>query len=522
MSIETRRWVLIAGVVLLAGALRFPRLASRPMHADEAILADKVGTLLEKGAYRYDPSGYHGPALPYAALIPAWLADAPSHRDLDEVTLRMTSVAAGMVLVILPFALAGGIGRFAAVSAMALVAVSPALVFYSRYFIPETLLVAFSFCIIVFGYRYARKPSRIAALLAGVSAGLTYASKETWVVLFTALAAALCLTVPLARLRASVRAGDVLVALGGFAIAGTLLYSSFLSNPAGVLDSLRSIADTYAPKALYDQLHVHPWHFYWQRLLLFRLADGPLWSEAAMVALAALGGAAALFAPDPNGPGARLRRFLAWYAIFLAAFYCIIPYKTPWTFLGPIHAMALSAGIGLAALRNWLPSRLTKLPLGLALSACLGHLGWQAYALNHQYSSDPRNPWVYAHTTADVYHIRDALEAAAQRRPSGHDVPVQVVSSHNLWPLPWYLSSFRNIEWWTGVSAEMAPAPLILATPEMEEALLNQIYEYPPPGQKELYLPLFENPLELRPGLEVRGYIARSLSANPPRKPAAP
>ena len=44
-------------------AFRIPDLADRPMHADEAVLADKFGGLLDTGSFRYDPQDYHGPAL---------------------------------------------------------------------------------------------------------------------------------------------------------------------------------------------------------------------------------------------------------------------------------------------------------------------------------------------------------------------------------------------------------------------------------------------------------------------------
>ncbi len=58
-------------VVSAAGALRLPCLDLRPMHSDEAIQADKFGEILEHGAYRYDPSAYHGPTLNYLTLLPA-------------------------------------------------------------------------------------------------------------------------------------------------------------------------------------------------------------------------------------------------------------------------------------------------------------------------------------------------------------------------------------------------------------------------------------------------------------------
>jgi hypothetical protein len=43
------------------------------MQADEAVHADKLGTLLEGGGYAYDPTEYHGTD----ALLPAI---APSRR----------------------------------------------------------------------------------------------------------------------------------------------------------------------------------------------------------------------------------------------------------------------------------------------------------------------------------------------------------------------------------------------------------------------------------------------------------
>ena len=56
-----RRTIPFLLLLVVAAGLRLPRLADRPMHADEAILADKFGTLLETGRWRYDPGDYHGP-----------------------------------------------------------------------------------------------------------------------------------------------------------------------------------------------------------------------------------------------------------------------------------------------------------------------------------------------------------------------------------------------------------------------------------------------------------------------------
>src|SRR3954453_1321220 len=89
-------WVLIAAVAI---GLRIPDLSDRPMHADEAILAYRLGPLLERGSGLYDTGEMQGPALPYLSVLPARIAGARRFRDLTEVTLRIVPVFFGVLLV---------------------------------------------------------------------------------------------------------------------------------------------------------------------------------------------------------------------------------------------------------------------------------------------------------------------------------------------------------------------------------------------------------------------------------------
>ena len=137
------------------------------MHTDEAVHADKFGLdLLEQGIYQYDPNEYHGPTLNYFTLIPAWLAGERTYAEIDEVTLRIVPVVFGTALILLIAGLAGGLG-LEAVAAAVLAALSPAMVFYSRYYIQEMLLACFTLGLIVCGYRYVRTRSLVWALAAG-------------------------------------------------------------------------------------------------------------------------------------------------------------------------------------------------------------------------------------------------------------------------------------------------------------------------------------------------------------------
>ena len=148
--------VCIVVVAVGAAAFRLPRLSSRPMHSDEAVEAFKTGQLFDSGFYRYDPHEYHGPTLHYATLPFLYLSGARSFADSTETPYRLVPVVFGVGLVLLVLLVGDGLGVPAAVVAGILTAVSPAMVYYSGFYIQEMLLVFFSFAALACGWRYLR------------------------------------------------------------------------------------------------------------------------------------------------------------------------------------------------------------------------------------------------------------------------------------------------------------------------------------------------------------------------------
>jgi len=508
-------WALFLAAVLLGAGLRLPKLAARPMHADEAIHADKLGTLLEGGGYAYDPAEYHGPALYYLSLASAWLRGARRYADLDEVALRVVPAGLGLLLVAAHLAARSALGTWGAAAAALLAALSPAMAYYSRDYIHETALVAFTFGLLLAGWHYARRPGTTRAVLAGTCAGLMLATKETAVLALGSMAVALLATTlagggRLAGLRQGVRRRDLLLAVLAALTVASLLFSSFLRRPEGLLDGARTFG-LYAERAHVHSWHVHPWDYYLRLLVHFPAEGAPFWSEGLILALAAVGATTAWIARDHSGASGGALRFLSVYTLVLLALYCAIPYKTPWCVLGFLHGMILLAGAGAVSLLRGGPSW-RRAGMGVLLLAALAQLGWQAFAASFRFAADPRNPYVYAQTGTDVFTITDRLEQLARSHPAGRAMPVQVVSRENVWPLPWYLRRFSGAQWWTGVSDAASVAPVVLLTPDMEPALVRRLYDLRPPGERELYVGIFDRPVELRPRVEIRGYAARSLA----------
>ena len=177
----------LVAIALTAGlALRLARLDVRPMHHDEANQAVKFGALLERGEYRYDAHDHHGPTLYYLTLPAAWLRGQTTLASLDERTLRgVTAVFGAATILLLPL-VSAGIGRTAVATSAWLLALSPAMVFYSRMYIQESLFACFTLAFVIAVGRVATEGGLEWSVLAGIAAGLTVATKETSVIVLPA------------------------------------------------------------------------------------------------------------------------------------------------------------------------------------------------------------------------------------------------------------------------------------------------------------------------------------------------
>jgi uncharacterized protein (TIGR03663 family) len=396
------------------------------------------------------------------------------------------------------------------------------MVFFSRYYIQEMLLVSFTFGAIVFGYRYTQSRKIAWAILTGSSLGLMHATKETCIIAFGSMLLALVITLLMRPEKGfavnavkQIKPLHFLAFLAAGGIVSTLFYSSFLSNPAGILDSIRTYT-TYFNRAGGNSLHIHPWYYYIRMLLYSRFFDGPRWTEALIVLLALVGFIAALTKKGLSYANIHLVRFIGFYTLTMTVVYSVIPYKTPWCLLGFLHGMILLAGIGAVALVRLLPNVLPRLIIICLLFESSLHLLWQSYLSNYVYYSDSRNPYVYAHPTDEVFTIAQNVEEMARVHPDGYKMHIQVICPGNdFWPLPWYLRRFEygTIDWWENVDNNTASAPLIIASDKVEEALTNKLYALTPVQERQMYFFLFEEPyyVWLRPKIKLLGFVRKDL-----------
>lgn len=486
--------------VITAGALAFriPRLEQRPMHTDEAVHAIKAGILIEQGVYTYDPTEYHGPTIYYFALPFVWLAGATSLADTTEFTFRIVPVLFGTALVLLTLLIADGLGRRAVIMAAVLAAVSPAMVFYSRYYIQEMLLVVFAFGVLACLWRYSQSRHIRWALAAGMCAGLMHATKETCVINYFAFGAAILCGFAWARLvdgyhlpfrRVFLHEHLLAAGIVLFFVSAPLL-TSFFVNPRATVDAWLTYLN-YFQRAGGVGIHDHPWHYYLLMLIRDHETGGPLWTEGLIVGLALVG---ALFAMRPHrrevdsNSQARpiaLVRVLTFYTAILVVIYSAIPYKTPWCMLTFLHGMILLAGYGAVNLICLVPTRVAKGIVLVALGAGIYQLGCQAYRASFTYYADTRNPYVYGHTSTNLLKLTSRVEDIVRISPEGKDMLIRVIAP-DPWPLPWYFRGYSQVGYWPDPPDD-TDAPVVITTPDLKEqvdARQKEAYESSTFGQR--------------------------------------
>ena len=187
-------WIPFWGVILLGAVLRFWGLGDKPLHHDESLHAYYSLQLLNNMAHwtwciNPPPQGYscyvytpllHGPfQFHFIALVYkiSQLLGAPDN-GVNTTTVRILAATLGTAIVALPFYLRDYLGNIGAWLACFLLAISPSMVYFSR-FAREDIYMAFFTLLMVVGvarYVHTRKMRWLVIAAAGFS--FAYATKE--------------------------------------------------------------------------------------------------------------------------------------------------------------------------------------------------------------------------------------------------------------------------------------------------------------------------------------------------------
>ena len=271
-------------LVLAALGMRLWELDGRAMHYDEAIHVHYAWRLANLEEYIHAP-WMHGPfQIEFTALIMRLLGDS-------DFTARLGYVLFGSALVGLPYFLRDHLGRTGALLTGVMLALSPVLLYFSRFGRNDIIMAFWATALLVLMWRYAHEGRQRYLYLASAVLAFMFATKETAyfvALIFGGLAFLLALPqlVPLlfGRARLSEMAGP-----GGFFIlivtltlpqwsAASGLFQDFLGltlvNPEGISRGIVGAPHWSEPFVLLPIYHA-PVGFH--AIALSLLVGGLLW-----------------------------------------------------------------------------------------------------------------------------------------------------------------------------------------------------------------------------------------------------
>ncbi|MDE4908882.1 TIGR03663 family protein [Methanogenium marinum] len=214
-------------IFIVALILRFFFLDLKLFHHDEAVHSWFSFKLLMEGTYVYDPV-YHGPLLYYTtASMFALFGDS-------DLIARIVPALLGsmMVLLVWPIYRLGYLGWRGALIAALFLAISPDMVYFSRFLRNDIFIAFFTLLLLVALLYYLEYGQRRYVLVAALAAGLGCCSKENMPIILLIFGVFLLAAVVLKWVH--LKKGwwvDFILGIAVIGAVGSLFYSSFGAHP---------------------------------------------------------------------------------------------------------------------------------------------------------------------------------------------------------------------------------------------------------------------------------------------------
>ncbi len=416
---------------LAALLIRLYHLDLKLFHHDEAVHAWFSYRLLTEGAYTYNPV-YHGPLLYYTTAAMFGLFG-----DSDFVARVIPAVLGALLIPLLyPLRHLGYLSSRQALVAALFIAVSPEMIYFSRFLRNDIFVVFFTMLLLVALLLYLDRQKPGYLILAAAAAGLGMSAKENMPIVLLVFGAYGVYAFRRGVIRLPDRwMRDILVAvLVGVGIMA-LFYSSFGQHPEVLMDGWLRAIEHWTAMHQQERLGGPP-YFYLLLLLLYELP---------ILILAGIGtGQFLIEKPKPEGAAgdleaegwlARLRRaagpageaqsreernreftrFCIVWMIASLAVYAYIGEKVPWLIIHQLLPL-----IFVAVYRMGDRKTVFAVLSAVFLVGMTWHVAFTPVDINE--------PIVQVQNSEEMREVMALIDASDR---------VAVITDH-YWPLPWY------------------------------------------------------------------------------------
>ncbi|AKB30279.1 hypothetical protein MSSIT_3560 [Methanosarcina siciliae T4/M] len=465
-------------IVFFALALRLFELGERVFHHDESIHSSFTLKLLEQGEYSYNPA-YHGPFLYHST------AAVFHFLGITDATARLIPVFFGVATILLLFLLKKELGKSGVLWSMFLLAFSPSMVYFSRFFRNDMIIVFCTLAAVVGAFRYLDN---------------VHSLRRFPYLLLTASSLALAVT-------AKENAYVIILIFGAYAGMGLLywIYSGWKREKQSLQKTLLRKVSTLLPFLpeifLSGAVAIFIIMFFYTSLFrneisLFSIVERAFNHWMAMHRMERIGGpfyyyipillryelpivifglAGFSYFPKSKRENASFFFFLCYWAFSSLLLYSYLQEKVPWLIVHIVLPFGILAGAylgetfprkpesipqeqelpeeqaffkgdrspltGSTSFRKKHSRKALNLTAGILALSLLISLG-QCVSVNYYRSMDPAELMTYTQASPDIRELMEKIEVF-DRRPE--TLRLYVVDPNKLyWPLPWYLRDYEK------------------------------------------------------------------------------
>jgi uncharacterized protein (TIGR03663 family) len=432
-------------ILLIAIFLRFWQLDLKLFHHDEAIHSWFSYRLLTTGAWIYDPA-YHGPFLYYVtAGMFSLFGDA-------DLVARLIPALFGTLLIPLIYCIyrLGYINKTQALLVAIFIALSPDMVYFSRFLRHDIFMLFFTMLLLVALLYYFERGQTRFAIIAAIAMAGALCCKEEMPVILLIFASFFIYMIWRGRLRLPVQwKNDLIISFIVVAAVMSILYSAF-GNHIDTLQTGWLTAIEHWVEMHNEQRLGGPWFYYIPFYLLYEL---PIFILAVIATVQFFGAgfnpilacrrlrnwlryrysvqpinelaAVSLHQLKVGQPGYSKSdlffQFCIYWMILTMAFYAYVGEKVPWLLIHQLLPMSFVA----VYMLNWQKTL-------FAIIGCifLITMTWHVAFI----PADINEPIVQVQNSEDLREVMNLIDA------SDH----VVIASEDYWPLPWY---YRGSRW---------------------------------------------------------------------------
>jgi len=444
-------------ILLLAIVLRFWNLDLKLLHHDEAIHSWFSYTLMTTGAWVYDPS-YHGPFLYYVT------AGMFSVFGVSDLVARLLPAVFGTLLIPLVWCIyrLGYLSKAQTLLAALFLAISPDMVYFSRFLRHDIFMLFFTLLLIVAILWYLERGQSRYIIVAAIAMAGALSCKEEMPVILLIFAVFFLYALGKKRITLPIQWKYDLL-MGFFLVTALMvaLYSAFGMHPETLVGQDFQLNTTGWYQAVDHWVAMHeqqrlggPFYFYIPLYLLYEL---PIFLLAILATVQFLikdigfvpaaarmkswlhtrrfdlpvGTLAAISARQietsrcPPDKSDLFFRFCIFWMILTMAFYAYVGEKVPWLLIHQLLPMCFVATYKL----NW-----QKIAFALVGCLFLALMTWHVAFV----PADINEPIVQVQNSEEMRSVMDILDN------SSHVVLASKDLNSGFWPLPWY---YRGDRW---------------------------------------------------------------------------